>query len=108
MLKPRCLIGKQMFGFTNSEGGYILPCCWCDQSERIKEFASLTQEKFKITNVTSIESILESNEWQDFFDILINRPEEAPDTCKTYCSSDFIHKKLSYSKDDWSSGDVNK
>ena len=78
MLKPRCLIGKQMFGFTNSEGGYILPCCWCDQSERIKEFASLTQEKFKITNVTSIESILESDEWQDFFDILIIRFLSSP------------------------------
>ena len=64
MLKPRCLIGKQTFGFTNSEGGYILPCCWCDQPERTKEFASLTQEKFKITNVDSIESILESDEWE--------------------------------------------
>ena len=108
MLKPRCLIGKQTFGFTNSEGGYILPCCWCDQPERTKEFASLTQEKFKITNVDSIESILESDEWQDFFDILMNRHEEAPDTCKTYCSSDFIHKKVNYSKGNWSSGDVNK
>ena len=96
MLKPKCLNGDTSFGFSNSEGGYILPCCWCDQPKRIKQFASLTQEKFKITNVDSIDSIVESDEWQEFFDMLINRPEKAPETCKKYCSATYEHNRVNY------------
>ena len=96
MLKPKCLNVDTSFGFSNSEGGYILPCCWCDQPKRIKQFASLTQEKFKITNVDSIDSIVESDEWQEFFDMLINRPEKAPETCKKYCSDTYEHNRVNY------------
>ena len=96
MLKPKCLNGDTSFGFSNSEGGYILPCCWCYQPNRIKQFASLTQEKFKITNVDSIDSIVESDEWQEFFDMLINRPEKAPETCKKYCSDTYEHNRVNY------------
>ena len=96
MLKPKCLNGDTSFGFSNSEGGYILPCCWCDQPKRIKQFASLTQEKFKITNVDSIDSIVESDEWQEVFDMLINRPEKAPETCKKYCSDTYEHNRVNY------------
>ena len=96
MLKPKCLNGDTCFGFSNSEGGYILPCCWCDQPKRIKQFAILTQEKFKITNVDSIDSIVESDEWQEFFNMLINRPEEAPETCKKYCSDTYEHNRVNY------------
>ena len=51
---------------------------------------------FKITNVDSIDSIVESDEWQEFFDMLINRPEKAPETCKKYCSDTYEHNRVNY------------
>ena len=86
MLKPKCLNGSQCYGFSNIKGGYILPCCWCDKPNYHEEFKSLMQEHLKITNVDSVESIIYSKELQDFYDILVNRPEEAPSLCQTFCS----------------------
>jgi hypothetical protein len=96
MLKPKCLDGRQSYGYTNVAGGYILPCCLCDKKDRYKDFKSLMQEKFKITNVDSIEEILHSEEWQEFYDILINRPGEAPDVCQKFCSNHFVKKDVTY------------
>ena len=86
MIKPKCLNGSQCYGFSNIKGGYILPCCWCDKPRYHKEFENLMQEHLKITNVNSVESIIHSKEWQDFYDTLINRPEEAPSLCHKFCS----------------------
>ena len=96
MLKPKCLDGRQSYGFTNVEGGYLLPCCHCDTKDGYVEFESLIQEKFKITNVDSIEEILHSEEWQDFYDTLINRPTKAPDTCQKFCSHHYVKKEITY------------
>jgi len=94
-MKPKCLNGKQCYGFSIT--GFLLPCCWIDHPDIIGEYESLTQDKFNLSNVNSIDSIIESDEWQDFFDILINRPEEAPQTCKNYCSDHHDHNKIGYS-----------
>ena len=95
MMKPKCLNGEQCYGY-NIEG-YLLPCCWADHPDYIGQFKNLTKDKFKLSNVDSIESIIESDEWQDFWDTLTNRPEEAPEVCKNYCSDTHEHKKVSNS-----------
>jgi|TARA_B100001094_G_scaffold329155_1_gene391265 hypothetical protein len=95
MINPKCLNGEQCYGFNID--GYLLPCCWVDHPTRIGQFKILTKDKFKLSNVDSIESIIESEEWQEFFDVLINKPEEAPETCKHYCSDRHEHRKISYS-----------
>ena len=57
MLKPRCLLGKQTFGFTNSEGGYILPCCWCDtiSPEKDEELMKLFRPHLHLSKNESID-----------------------------------------------------
>ena len=95
MIDPKCLNGEQCYGFNIN--GYLLPCCWADHPTRIGQFKILTKDKFKLSNVDSIESIIESEEWQEFFDVLINKPEEAPETCKNYCCDRHEHKKINYS-----------
>ncbi len=52
----------------------------------LNDTENLMQEHLKITNVNSVESIIHSKEWQDFYDTLINRPEEAPSLCHKFCS----------------------
>lgn len=92
MIDPKCLNGKNCFGF--SAKGYLLPCCWADHPDTIGQFKNLTKEKFKLSNVDSIESIIESEEWQDFWYTLTNRPEEALEVCKNYCSVNHEHQKI--------------
>ena len=74
---------------VSTNDGYILPCCWADncQKVRTRDFSELTKEHLKIDNVDSIEEIIESNEWIEFFRVLTEEPENAPITCKEKCDS---------------------
>lgn len=67
--------------------GYLLPCCWLDGEENKKFIKSLLKEKLKVENVDNVEDIITSEEWIDWFDVLINRPEEAKPVCYRYCRS---------------------
>lgn len=90
MIDPKCLNGKNCFGF--SAKGYLLPCCWADNYIRMKYFSELVQEKFHLSNVDSIDEIVNSQEWQDFYRGLIDNPEEAPQVCKDFCAANFDNK----------------
>jgi hypothetical protein len=39
----------------------------------------------KVSNVERIEDIVDGEEWQTWFDTIINNPEQAPNICKRYC-----------------------
>lgn len=92
MIDPKCLKDNKFYGYNIN--GFILPCCWADQPERIKEFSSLMKEKFKINNANSVDEIINSDEWKNFYSTLINNPEQAPNTCKQYCSIYHEHAKI--------------
>ncbi len=79
--------------FGSSAKGYLTPCCWIDFSfyKNIKELESddpqlvnLFKEHLKIKNNDSIEDILLSDEWIEFYDNLAS-VDTAPKTCKRYC-----------------------
>ena len=45
----------------------------------------LLDSKLKLSNVDSVEQILESKPWKEFIDTLQNNPEGACDRCKEMC-----------------------
>ena len=64
-LKPRCLDGDPL-GYSAT--GYILPCARCDMpSLHTGQIKQLVQEKFAINCVHSVQDVLQSKEWQDFY-----------------------------------------
>ena len=82
--KPMCIERKTRIAYVNS--GHILPCCFAD-GDRDK-FKSLMPEHLKVKNVETIEDIITSDEWAEFFDGLMNYPEKTEhySHCKTICT----------------------
>jgi hypothetical protein len=83
---PKCLNRKKpQFGHVSS--GHITPCCFYVDDE-IDQIPQLVQEKFDLDNVSSIEEILHSNEWQDFFLKIKNKDiDNLPEVCKHRCGN---------------------
>ena len=84
-LYPKCL--KKDGEFGNTTRGYLLPCCYLDVTDLFEgEFKDLVKEKFKLSEVASIEEIIESEEWLSFYQNL--RDGIAPDRCYEACGKD--------------------
>lgn len=82
-LYPKCLDEDREFG-NSSRGGYLLPCCWTDIPNLFEsDFKDLVKNKFKISEVNSIEEIIESEEWVSFYNNLKNNI--APEYCYQIC-----------------------
>ena len=102
-LIPKCRIGKSTKAYGHCSTGYLLPCCWTDKrnknQEKMEGWDKFKQPHLHFDNVESIEEILDSEVWQDFFDMLDNHPEDAPWTCKKYCSFEHnIANEVNYEK----------
>lgn len=81
-LHPKCLESDAEFG--NTSLGYLLPCCWWDQPNLFEtDLKDLLKDKFKISNVESIDDILNSEEWLLFYNNLKNNI--APEHCFKMC-----------------------
>jgi hypothetical protein len=86
-LQPKCLSGQ--LGQGHAARGYILPCCYWDVPDLFEsEIADLVQEKFKLSDVGSVQEILESEEWIKFYNDL--NSGNAPSHCLRYCSGNPI------------------
>ena len=84
MIKPKCLPpGKKEIAYTTT--GHIVPCCWLDNPLGWEEpqIKRLYQDKLKVSNNKDIESIVDSDEWNNFFEELKTNPSQ---TCKRFCS----------------------
>ena len=99
-LRPKCIpSGKQTFsevqGLGHSAQGFILPCCWMDVDpmRREKKQEVFYQEKFKISNVKNIEEIIHSKEWVEFYLMLQQAPNRAPEVCYKKCGEDIVGDK---------------
>ena len=83
MKKPQCLSKENATDVGHSPLGFLTPCCYtCVNSpEKHKGISQLYAEHLKIDNVDSVEEIIFSEEWLEFFDMLENRTEDCPDIC---------------------------
>jgi hypothetical protein len=78
---PRCLNNTRFIAYTAT--GYITPCCWVDQHP---EFNKFYDKSLYIDNNESIDNILNSKIWQEFYHMLENSPETAPTVCREQCT----------------------
>ena len=85
-LCPRCIFEDQEI--TLSSEGYFSPCCWFDDElyRNQKHVGDLFQPHLNIENNDNIQDIFDSKEWQTLWEILLNRPEDAPPICYEYCA----------------------
>ena len=92
---PKCI--ERQKAPTLTARGYFLPCCWCDMYKTLHQFESLMKDHLNINNVTDIQDIFHSEEWDEFFRILKEDPDSAPPVCKVLCSTP---KKLTKDSDE--------
>ena len=93
-LLPECLGNAKnkdyVRGIAYTSEGYLLPCCWLD-IPRLKselERFDLFNEKLKLSNNKSVDDIINSNEWKNFIDVIINDPKNAISQCKRKCGNE--------------------
>jgi len=83
-LKPKCVDPGIAPAYVSS--GHILPCCYIDgELNRDPAIDTLFARNLMVDRNEDITDIFTSEEWINFFDMLINRPEEAPKLCKMFC-----------------------
>ena len=91
VLKPKCLIPDEEGDIQclgHSAQGYLTPCCWLAANPRGIAQDIFYQEKMKICNNDSINDIIQSKEWLDFYTLLQEEPDKAPKVCYKMCSTD--------------------
>jgi hypothetical protein len=85
--QPRCCekTNPKSWGFSSQ--GYFVPCCWADTAHFMNKeaYSMFFKEHLHISNIQSVDEILFDDGVQQFYDMLINRPEDAPANCKKYC-----------------------
>ena len=83
-LVSKCLNDGERFP-SYSCSGWLTPCCWVDGDIALKEFPQFFDESLKVDNVENVDEILLSDTWVDFYKVLTETPEKAPNTCWRYC-----------------------
>ena len=86
MLKPKCVKG---IAPAYCSTGHILPCCYIDGAiDQDDVLKPLFLDDLKIENHDDIITIYQSEQWIDFFDVLINNPDAASPKCWAICGRD--------------------
>jgi len=88
-------MGKHPKALGLNAEGYLLPCCWCDPIRKksktyggkMDSMDKLFQEKFKLKNIESIEEIILSDEWLEFYNSLLYNNKDVPKICRHYCET---------------------
>lgn len=88
-INPKCLQFHNNLnkGAAYTSDGFMLPCCWLDDPpvySYIKEHG-LKDEALRVSNHESLETIFTSDQWENFFSILLNDPDKASYMCKKKC-----------------------
>lgn len=91
-IKPKCLMfgDKMQKGAAYTSDGFMLPCCWMDDPpvyRYIKEMG-LKDEELAVANNEKLEDIFTSDQWENFFQIILNKPQNASYMCKKKCGVD--------------------
>ena len=91
-IKPKCLNSnfRENKGAAYTSDGFMLPCCWLDDPPvyRYVKSCGLKDEELLLSNNTCLEDIFTSNQWENFFQSLLNDPENTSYMCKKKCGVD--------------------
>jgi hypothetical protein len=91
-IKPKCLnySSKDNKGAAYTSDGYMLPCCWLDDPPvyRYVKQCGLKDEELLLSRNERLEDIFASDQWENFFQTLLNNPENASYMCKKKCGVD--------------------
>jgi hypothetical protein len=91
-IEPKCLKfnTKENKGAAYTSDGFMLPCCWIDDPPvyRYVKECGLKDPELALSNNERLEDIFTSNQWENFFQTLINNPENASYMCKKKCGVD--------------------
>ena len=91
-VKPKCLNfnSKDNKGAAYTSDGYMLPCCWLDDPPvyRYIKMCGLKDEELLLSCNEQLEDIFTSDQWENFFQTLLNNPENASYMCKKKCGVD--------------------
>lgn len=90
MIDPQCIKivkGRPVQTIAYTADGYLLPCCWCDSLYARDDIENLNlfHEDLKLKNVDSVEKILYSDSWKNFFKVITTDSTNAPICCKKKC-----------------------
>ena len=91
-IKPKCLNYRSQDnkGAAYTSDGYMLPCCWLDDPPvyRYVKLSGLKDEELLLSRNERLEDIFASDQWENFFQTLLNNPENASYMCKKKCGVD--------------------
>ena len=88
-IRAKCLA----FGTRDNKGaaytsdGFMLPCCWLDDPpvHRYLKKSGLKNPKLSVENNDNLEQIFGSDAWENFFQKLVNDPDNCSYMCKKKC-----------------------
>tara|TARA_B100000524_G_C23572111_1_gene342234 strand:+ start:46 stop:420 length:375 start_codon:yes stop_codon:yes gene_type:complete len=98
-LKPKCLPDPdnkdfQPMPLAIDNRGHLIPCCWCDHPKTTK--AELYKPLYKVSKLedyNSIDEILDTKEWKEFEDDLVQARDVGDNlnrinqTCLFHCKA---------------------
>lgn len=89
---PMCLsnIKDEMKPAAYTSDGFMLPCCWMDDPPvyQYVKACGLKDESLALENNEKLEDIFTSDQWENFFQTLLNDPDNASYMCKGKCGVD--------------------
>lgn len=93
--RPKCF---NTMPLSFSTHGHFLPCCYLKERDVNKGGAlsqfNLTRDELKLKNCNSVDDILLSDEWIEFYNFITScKWEDAPTPCKNHCTLGNIYKK---------------
>ena len=97
-IKPKCLdfLARDNKGAAYTSDGYMLPCCWLDEPPlyRYIKKAGLKDPELALENNTCLEDIFGSDQWENFFQTILNKPEKTCYMCKKKCGVDLTPEEI--------------
>jgi len=101
-IEPKCLNfnSRDNKGAAYTSDGFMLPCCWMDDPpvHRYIVEAGLKDQELALENNSCLEQIFTSDQWEQFFQKLINEPENCSYMCKKKCGVDFTEAETEIRK----------
>jgi len=95
-IRAKCLAfdSNDSKGAAYTSDGYMLPCCWLDDPQvlRYLKKSGLKDPKLAVENNDNLEQIFGSDAWENFFQKLVNDPDNCSYICKKKCEIEFTKK----------------